>query len=213
MLKFFICLVIVLNVIPVNAAIIGTSRYNNNGFQSNLNMNKPKTIITGHRNYNQPYYNYREDCPHCYHHNPYYGYNRIPAGSLNALEKYALNRNYRRENDLQRLERLESLAFGSIQSGDINSRYRNVENAILSRPQQNYRRSVIGNIANYFAGQATGYTPSITGDFANLGGFSNFPDPNYNNQRFEQYNNGIFGSGWGIQNQSFGNGTRVQILD
>ena len=212
MLKIIVCFLMPNLTLPFPAEIISTNR----GFQSNLNMNRPRTIMTGsnrprvnnYNNYNGYYNPYYNGCPHCYHQNPYYGYNQ----NLNELERYAFNRNYRRESNLQRLERLESLAFGAVQNGDIASRYRNVENAILSRPQNNYKRSVIGNIANYFAGQATGITPSI-GDYASLGGFSTYPNPNYNNQRYEQYSNGIFGSGWGIQNQSFGNGTRVQILD
>ena len=84
---------------------------------------------------------------------------------INALEKYTLNRNYNKESDLQRLQRLEMQAFGAIQSGDINSRYDNVRNAILSRPQNNYKSSLWRNIGNYFSGQMTGYTPSF--DFNN----------------------------------------------
>lgn len=209
MLKIIVCFLMLNLILPVSAEIVSTNR----GFQSNLNMNKSRTIMTGSNrprinNYNGYYNPYYDGNMQYYRQNPYYEYNR----NLNELERYAFNRNYRRESNLQRLERLESLAFGAIQNGDIASRYRNVENAILSRPQNNYKRSVIGNIANYFAGQATGITPSI-GDYASLSGFSTYSNPNYNNQRYEQYSNGIFGSGWGLENQSFGNGTRVQILD
>ena len=72
-----------------------------------------------------------------YYYNPYHrGYYPPPnpyqyANGLNALEKYALNRNYGRENAMQRLERLENLAFGATQVGDLDTRYRQVENAII----------------------------------------------------------------------------------
>ena len=46
-----------------------------------------------------------------------------------ALEQYTLNRNFTRESDLERLQRLEMQAFGAVQQGDINTRYDNVRNA------------------------------------------------------------------------------------
>lgn len=168
------------------------------------------------RNYNRPYRNYHPHrhayypptCRHCDYYHPQY--NRIPTGNLNALERYALKKNYTRESDISRLERLENLAFGATQVGDLNTRYSNVENAILSRPQNNYKRSVIGSIADFFTGQMTGFTPAIDNGFDN-NMFSNTPA--YTNSRAEHYSNGIFGGGWGIQNQSFGQGSGVRILD
>ena len=150
----------------------------------------------------------RRHCHNCDHNLNSY----IPNDNLSALERYALRRNFSRENELARLERLENLAFGATQNGDINSRYRNVENAILSRPQNNgYRRSFWGNVADYFSGQMTGYTPALS----NFDMYANsFPyTQSYGNSSAQQFSNGIFGSGWGIQNQNFGNGSRVRILD
>ena len=73
------------------------------------------------------------------------------------------------------------------------------------------------NIANYFAGQATGYTPNIT-QYNNLGGFTSnpyafTPVPGYNNNNFEQYSNGIFGGGWGMSGSNYGTGSSIRILD
>ena len=76
-----------------------------------------------------------------------------------------LNRNFTRESDLERLQRLEMQAFGAVQQGDINTRYDNVRNAILSRPKNNYRTSLIRNIGNFFGGQLTGFTPSFNSSF------------------------------------------------
>ena len=49
-----------------------------------------------------------------------------------------MRKRYSRDTDISRLQRLEELPFGSIQAGDINTRYDNVEKAILSRPQSAY---------------------------------------------------------------------------
>ena len=135
-----------------------------------------------------------------------------------ALEKYALRKTYGRENELQRLERLENLAFGAVQSGNPVIRFKNVENAILSRPQYNTKQSLLNNVANYFAGQTTGFTPSITSypNYTNLGGFSSNPymfTPKYSNSNYEQYSNGIFGGGWGMRGSDFGTGSSIRILD
>lgn len=221
MFKFIVCFLIFINTIPVFAGTYtvksGMSPYSS-PFTTTTRINSPT-------NYNYPqYYNRRpvsryinNRYPQRYYPNRQYrpyGVNRIPISNLNALERYALNKNYTRENDIQRLERLESLAFGAIQSGDLNSRYQNVESAILSRPQNNYKRSVFGNIANYFAGQPTGYTPSILPNYTPFGGYSSYvPSPGYSTQRFDEFSNGIFGSGYSMLNQNFGNGSSVRILD
>ena len=150
---------------------------------------------------------------------PHYGnYNNshsyLPRENLSALEKYTLNRAYPRENPVLRLERLENLAFGSIQSGDLETRYRNVENAILSRPKAVTKRSALGNIVSYFAGQPTGITPPVYNRYYypdTTTGYYNY-HPSYGNQRYNQYSNGIFGHGYSLMNSGFGNGSSVTIL-
>ncbi len=139
---------------------------------------------------------------------------------LNALEKYALNKTYRRESDLERLERLENLAFGATQFGDLDRRFSNVERAILSRPKSQPQQSLLNNLANYFSGQATGFTPNLTPypRMNNLGGFTSnpylfTPNPNYNSNRFENYSNGLFGGGWRQSGHNFGTGSSIRILD
>lgn len=136
------------------------------------------------------------------------------SSDMNALEKYIFNRNYRRENDLMRLQRLELQAFGAVQQGDFNSRYENVRSAILSRPKQSYRTSVLNNIGNYFTGQMTGFSPSV----------NQYGQPyNYNNPVFEvspnfgrTYNSGYF-SPWGNRytTRNYGTGATgsIRILD
>ena len=131
--------------------------------------------------------------------------------NIGALEKYAFHKSYRRENPILRLERLENLAFGAVQSGDVSTRYKNVEAAILSKPQNNYRRSLWGNMANYFNGSLTGFTPSINGDWDSNYNRPFYPD--YGNTRVNQYSNGMFGGGYGIYNNTFGNGSTIRILE
>jgi len=139
---------------------------------------------------------------------------QIPAENLSALEKYALNKTYPREYPLQRLERLENLAFGSIQYGDLETRYRNVENAILSRGRAvPNKRNVWSSLGNYFAGQMTGYTPPVQ----NYGNYYSYPEyglegSNYGTQRIDQFSNGIFGGGYNLMNQNLGTGSSIRIL-
>lgn len=217
MKRIVVCLVLLLSTVPTFADFVTYSGNSPNygTFNSKLKMNQPKTIMAGSSGSRRHNRLYPQHCPNCHNYNPY-----LSKNDLNALEKYALNKTYRRENDLQRLERLENLAFGSTQYGDLHSRYKNVENAILSRPQYNTKHSVLNNIANYFSGQTTGFTPGLMTypTYNNLGGFSSnpylfTPSPRYNNNTYEQYSNGIFGGGWGVSGNDFGTGSSVRILD
>lgn len=144
-----------------------------------------------------------------YRHNNY-GYRPVLSSSnLSALEKYALNRTYTREMPLNRLERLEDYAFGAVQEGDLGLRYRNVENAILSRPQTVTKKNILNNIANYFAGQATGYTPPIQYTNPYDYGYSAYPSPM---RRQEQITNSMFSEAYNVINQNMGNGSSVRII-
>ena len=176
-----------------------TSRYRNYNY---LQPNHNKHITTNHKRY----LTQRNFCPHT----------QNSFSDLNALEKYALNRTYSRESSLERLERLETVAFGAIQSGDINTRYDIVRNAILARPQNNYKTSLLRNLGNYFGGQLTGYTPQM--------GFRNDPffstssstattlyPTTYGNKSFNEYTT-PFGSGYQIHNYGVGNNAGIPIL-
>lgn len=212
MIKIIIYLLIFTITTPTFANISTFS--NNSNFNSRLNLNQPKTIIATRSNGLQNQRLHRHHCPECH-----YNYN-LTKQNLNALEKHALNKTYNRESNLERLERLENLAFGATQYGDIENRYKNVENAIYSRPQYKTKNSLLSNIANYFSGEATGFTPSLMPypTYNNIGGFSSNPymyRPNngFNNNTFEQYSNGIFGGGWGHSGHDYGTGSSIRILD
>ena len=213
--KFIIVLLFLLFVQPTFAdfrALSGNPRLSNN-FNSKLRINRPNIIASGFTKNKHPVYKHRHHCPSCMT-SDYY----LSRNDLNALENYALNRTYTRENSLRRLERLENLTFGAIQEGDLISRYNNVESAILSRPRANTKQSIINNIANYLTGVPTGFTPNIMpySSMDNFGGLSTNPSmysPKYTNTKFEQYSNGIFGGGWGMSNGNFGTGSSVRILD
>ena len=141
---------------------------------------------------------------------------KLPLDELCALEKYTYNKTYNREYPLQRLERLEITAFGSIQQGNLSTRFKNVENALLARENYspNYyqanKRNIWGNLADYFIGQPTGITPSITSP--SYQGYNPLYGQNYGNQRYEQFSNGLFGGGYNLMNQNLGNGSSIRIL-
>jgi len=152
-----------------------------------------------------------------YRHVDYYQSEVLPR-DLSALEKYSMNKTYFRENPIKRLERLEDLAFGSIQSGDIESRYKNVETAILARPKYNNKHTVLGTLTNFFNGQPTGITPSVYDSFGTnfmpaYDRFMHTMPNNYGSTRVNQYSNGIFGNGYNIYRSNTGNGGSIRILD
>lgn len=187
---------------------------NHNNFNSKLNLNQPKTIIATRSNELQNQRFRRHHCPECHYNHS------LTKQKLNTLEKHSLNKTFNRESDLERLERLENLAFGATQYGNLENRYRNIENAIYSRPQYKAKNSLLNKIANYFSGESTGFTPNLIPypNYNNLGGFSSNPymyHPNngFNNNSFEQYSNGIFGGGWGYSGHDYGTGSSIRILD
>ena len=125
--------------------------------------------------------------------------------NLNLLEEYAFNKTYKKEANLKRLERLEEAAFGAVQSGDFDTRYRNVQTAILSRPKNNYeKKSLLSSIGDYFSGQMTGCTPSI---------ISQDLTPGFTKNASEGFSNGIFGSGYNNFSHNYGSNSGVHILD
>lgn len=153
------------------------------------------------------------------HRKPYYRtqnyyYNRVLPNDLSALEKYSMRHSFSGEKPEKRLERLETLAFGAAQAGNIETRYRNVEAAILSRPRYDgAKNTFISNLNNFINGRPTGYTPPVT-QYPNQYFMPSLPvQSGYNNQRYQQFSNGIFGSGYNFLNSGFGNGSSVRILD
>ena len=177
-----------------------------------------KQYFPYHNNYNN-YYN-----PNYYHdrflnrhplrNNPIH-YNNINnyrnfTNDINNLEQYAFNRSYSRDNDINRLERLEMLAYGATQQGDISTRYDNVKNTILSRPQTNYKPSLLNNISNFFNGQITGLTPQLT-QFDNSN-YQNYITPNNSIEKYYGTTS-PFGNRYYYTNSSNGSGSGIHILD
>ena len=149
----------------------------------------------------EPYYN-----PNIVYSNPYNTRYNLKSNELSALEEYAFNNNFAHENNLQRLCRLEMQTFGSIQQGDFDTRYKNVRTAILSRPKQKQNYTVWKNLANYFIGQTTGYTPPIINTLPQ-NTFSTF-----GNSNGIEYAN-PYHRGYRINNFWGGSGSKISILD
>ena len=177
----------------------------------------PYRYSNPYRNYS-PYYAYRDNY---YSNGGYYSPNFT---DMSALERYALNKNYSGETELMRLQRLERLAFGAIQQGDFNRRYENVKGAILSRPQAvNGRvnnKSIWRTVGDYFGGQLTGYTPSISAhpmnpDWDIRDAYQSPFDTNsgYGNSKYVEYNNSPFSRGYQINNFGAGSSSGIRILD
>ena len=127
---------------------------------------------------------------------------------INELERYAMNRNFTKDSDITRLERLEELAYGAVQQGDIYTRYDNVRNAILTRPKQDYKTSLIRNISDYFTGKLTGYTPNINQDDFDI----DFSDTSFGKSSATNYVS-PYHRGYRTNNYGIGSGMGVHLLD
>ena len=139
MYRLIILLILTTQISPVFADIINSSpnfsrfpskinKYNSNSYASQ--------IYTPQRNYGRNKYRqkiYKKACPQCHSHNYYH--QPIKINNLKRLEKHVFDRTFNNEDDITRLERLENLAFGAIQDGDLSTRYHNIESAIYSRPK------------------------------------------------------------------------------
>ena len=206
MYRIFLTLAILFSIFSHNQAVMAETR----------------TIVTRTPlSYNHPYnYNNGRNPIH-YYNRPYYNIKRNASAfsDINSLETYSMNRTFARESDIERLERLEMQAFGAIQQGDIVSRYENVRASILSRPKQDYKTSLLQNLGNYFAGQMTGYTPSLSSFGSSnpymmpMSGFSttNYPTT-YGNNSITEYS-GPFGRGYRVNNFGTGSSAGVRIID
>lgn len=191
-------------------------------------------VITTQKPYFYPHYDTTNTVRHDYinprfYNEPAYqrGYNNSYFSDLSALEKYAFNKNFSKESNLQRLQRLELETFGAIQNGELDYRYENVKNAILSRPKNNYKTSFLRGLSNYLNGQMTGFTPSIgssnsypyTTSFnpiyqnspSNFG-YSQYPTT-YDNGSIINYGTGPFNRGYRLNNYTTGTNSSVKILD
>lgn len=197
---------------------------NNNSFNSKLKMNRPNVTVSNYRNNIRSHRN--NHCPTCHSNGNYYRqFNRpISKSALKKLEKHVWGKHFSNESEHSRLERLEEMAFGAVQSGDLSQRYQNVESVLHSRPKYKTRDSIIGALGNLILGQPTGFTPNITAQelngydqFAPFGGDYFAPGyrglSSYGNNMVEHYSNGLFGGGWGNFHNSTGSGTGVHILD
>ena len=138
--------------------------------------------------------------------NPYNTKYNLRSNELSALEEYAFNNNFSYEDNLKRLNRLEMQTFGSIQQGDFDTRYENVRSALLSRPKTRQNYSLWKELANYFVGQTTGYTPSIINSLPN----SSFST--YGNSQAIEYAS-PYHRGYRVNNSQSGSGSRITILD
>lgn len=177
----------------------------NNGYSNRYYKRRPSRTFFNNRN--NSFFNNRR-----YYNTPGFS---TSFSDIGMLENYILNKNYKNESDLERLERLEMQAFGAIQSGDINSRYDNVRSAILSRPQPTrVKNSLLNTVSNFFGGQMTGFTPSLDNDpFFADSFFNQNPYPTtYGTQSAASYSR-PFGGGSHIQNFGTGSTCGIQLID
>jgi len=138
----------------------------------------------------------------------------LAPNAISALERSMFNRVWKQDDNLTRIQRLEQQVFGSVQHGDLNSRYQRLQNTINNQYYypNNYsgynttpQKGFWGNLVNSFAGGAlTGITPGISG--------VNMIDPFYTGGN--GYYNGIQSqNGGGNYFYDTGSSSGVRILD
>lgn len=87
--------------------------------------------------------------------------------SLTSVENRLLNSSYQYDTMPNRVARLEREMFGTIQSGDLNSRYNNLQQAMSNRNyySQPTSKNFWSNVSNFFGGGSlTGFTAPIEQD-------------------------------------------------
>ena len=157
----------------------------------------------------------------------YYG--NISKAQLGKMEMLCFQKMYKKEPIETRIQRLETNVFGTIQSGNLNNRFKNLELAINNQQQQNqyynnqygqnnyypngygmnyngnYHQSLASNFRNIIGNmfnpmRMTGFTPPVYNPF-------NYYDANYGAQRYMQ------GTGFrGFQNKNYGTGSSVKVF-
>lgn len=170
-------------------------------------------------------------------------YPNISKNTLLKMESKVFNQNFA-QNDIEtRIEQLEQKVLGTVQSGDLNTRYETLKAAIsgyksnnpsaynndyvqsqmmsMSMPMSNQNgRRGIGNILSSMLGGGgcmTGFTPSIN-PYVNSG-YNNYSNNvmNYANScgpnNYGYYNGNRTNRGYSDAFSSFGTGTGVTILD
>lgn len=141
--------------------------------------------------------------------------------NLSKLEKKIFNRTFDNDIDENRICRLEEQVMGTIQSGDLNSRYRTLQKAVpkyRTYTTQTFSpycgipimstnggwRGLAGSLGNFFSGAYRGYptgmSPQIYSPYINNYG-PDFQRGYYTNR------------GWGFNNTNYGSGAGVHILD
>lgn len=148
--------------------------------------------------------------------------------NLSKLEKKIFNRTY--DNDLQenRIARLEEQVMGTIQSGDLNSRYNMLQKAVPRYGNRTYTtqtfspycgipiarsgggwRGLAGSLGNFFSGAYSGYPTGWTPPIST----SALTSPYINNYG-PDFQRGFYSNrGWGYHNTNYGSGSAVHILD
>ena len=141
--------------------------------------------------------------------------------NINRYEKRIFNRTFEYDSIPNRISRLEEQIMGTIQSGDINTRYSNLQRAISHyNPAVNYSdlgpycgipvmsgsgwRGLAGSLGNFFSnmyGTPTGMSPQIYSPYINDYG------PDY---QVGTYSNP---GGWANHNTYYGSGSGVHIID
>ena len=151
-----------------------------------------------------------------------YNYNhRKNFKNLNRYEKRIFNRTFENDSIPNRISRLEEEITGTIQNGDIYTRYNNLQRAIAHyNPNTDYSslspycgvpimsgsgwRGLAGSLGNFFSnmyGVPTGMSPQIYSPYVNSYG------PDYQVGTYS--NNG----GWANHNTYYGSGSGVHIID
>lgn len=137
-------------------------------------------------------------------------YPNISTNALSKLESKVFSQSYPQYNPERRIERLEQQILGTVQSGDLNSRYEKLMAVAKTYSKNNQYdpnniatqgrlKSLAANLGNSFwGGSMTGFTPQIDSfpnNYTDLGGM----DTSYTGS-YTSYNNGPLNPYMGYSN-------------
>jgi hypothetical protein len=140
--------------------------------------------------------------------------NKVPnisSNGLSRMESKIFNQTYTNNSAQNRVERLEQQLFGTVQSGDLEARYRalQVATANINKMNQSQRglRGFTNSLGNSFwgGGSMTGFTPPLD-DFSDFGNDMN-NTTTYNNNFNSNYGTNYGTNSYNNQNNAYGNNT------
>ena len=136
---------------------------------------------------------------------------------LSKIERQVFDMIYENETPETRISRIEQQVMGTVQQGDLLARYRNLQRVVPSYYSNRMARQYCGMPIVSSGGRWRGLAGSLGNFFNSLNGYpTGFTPPVYSpyDAYSPDFQQNIYSNrGWHYNNNSYGSGTGVHILD